>query len=132
FENTLKFLSERLTFVSLDEFLKRLSTRGPSPRGLAALTFDDGFRNQYEVAYPILKRHQIPATFYVCSGLVESGAYIWTWEVCARLEQLSIDERKSIFKRPADLDIATILRSMKEQPLDDRESLQKEIASRTP
>jgi hypothetical protein len=41
------------------------------------LTFDDGFRNNAEVVAPILRRHGIPAVFFVCSRHAEPGRYVW-------------------------------------------------------
>ena len=41
------------------------------------LTFDDGFRNNAEVVAPILRRHEAPATFFVCSRHATSGKYLW-------------------------------------------------------
>ena len=39
-------------------------------RAQVALTFDDGLRNNVEVAYPLLHRLGLPATFFVCPGLI--------------------------------------------------------------
>lgn len=40
------------------------------PRRCAALTFDDGFRGQFAHAYPVLRRHGVPATFFIIAGRV--------------------------------------------------------------
>jgi len=41
------------------------------------LTFDDGFRNNAEVAAPLLRRYQAPAIFFVSSGHCERGRVLW-------------------------------------------------------
>jgi peptidoglycan/xylan/chitin deacetylase (PgdA/CDA1 family) len=41
------------------------------------LTFDDGLRNNAEVVAPILRRHRVPAIFFVCSRHTRPGQYLW-------------------------------------------------------
>src|ERR1700737_3457683 len=57
-------------FVTLVE-LARAAAGGVPPPGLAALTFDDGMRNNREVALPILREYSIPATVYVTIGFID-------------------------------------------------------------
>ena len=50
----------------------------PPPRSLA-LTFDDGFANNYTVAFPLLKRYGVPFTIFLTTGLIDRpGAQLWT------------------------------------------------------
>lgn len=44
-------------------------------KGALSLTFDDGNRNQFRVALPILERLKLPATFYVITGAITGSAY---------------------------------------------------------
>ena len=75
----------RLAFpvVPLDELLKK-----PSRRARVALTFDDGLRSNVEVAYPILRKLGLSATFFVCPGLIERGQWLWNHEARERLRSL--------------------------------------------
>lgn len=52
--------------------------RGPGKMSVL-LTTDDGYRDNYTRAYPILSRHRIPAIFFVPSGLIESRSLGW-WD----------------------------------------------------
>ena len=56
-------------FVTLAE-LARISAGGTPPAGLAAVTFDDGMRNNHSTALPILNELQIPATVYMTSDFI--------------------------------------------------------------
>jgi peptidoglycan/xylan/chitin deacetylase (PgdA/CDA1 family) len=46
---------------------------GKLPPGAAAITFDDGYRDNYEVALPILQRHGLCATFFIATGFLGDG-----------------------------------------------------------
>lgn len=56
--------------VSLDRALDRLAAGDPSPS--VVLTFDDGFEDIYDNAWPLLRRHGLPFTIYVASDYMGS------------------------------------------------------------
>jgi peptidoglycan/xylan/chitin deacetylase (PgdA/CDA1 family) len=56
--------------VSLDELGEHFESGAPAARALAAVTFDDGYRNVYEHAFPMLKRKGIPAAVFVVTDLM--------------------------------------------------------------
>lgn len=84
----LAWIAERFRIVSLGELIQGLAD-GREPSGEIALTFDDGLKCQLEQAYPVLARHNVPATFFVCPGLVHSGHWLWNHEARARLQRLT-------------------------------------------
>ncbi len=59
----------------MDDVAGRL--RAPTGRPFAALTFDDGYRDNVEHALPILRRHGTPFTVYVTSGFADGEAALW-------------------------------------------------------
>lgn len=72
----------RLEPVSLDEMAERLK-RGSSRARFVCLTFDDGYRDNLEWAYPILKRHRIPFAIYLTSGVPDRQPCLW-WRTVDR------------------------------------------------
>jgi len=54
-------------------------------RARVALTFDDGLRNNVDVAYPILHKLGLTATFFVCPGLIDGRRWLWNHEARQRL-----------------------------------------------
>lgn len=58
--------------VSLPEAAERLAKDSLPPRA-ACITFDDGYRNNLEVAAPILKARGLTASFFIATGFIEGG-----------------------------------------------------------
>lgn len=76
FVRAIKYLKQNYHVISLEEIAIRISL-AKSVRGCAAITFDDGFRDNYENAYPILRQYQIPATIFLTAGYIENGDAPW-------------------------------------------------------
>jgi peptidoglycan/xylan/chitin deacetylase (PgdA/CDA1 family) len=71
-ERHLDWIGQRFRFVSLDEVGARLEGRDGSRDPIAAITFDDGYRDFYDHALPLLQRKGVPATVFVVTGLVDT------------------------------------------------------------
>ncbi len=81
---TLAYLrAEGIEIVTLDEMRRRLEARDAGPR-FACLTFDDGYRDNRDVALPILREFDAPATVYVASDFAEGRGRLW-WVALERL-----------------------------------------------
>lgn len=65
FERQLEILAKRGTFVEAADVLAAVDGRKELPSESVLITFDDGLREQYEHALPILNRMGIPAIFFV-------------------------------------------------------------------
>ena len=96
FERAIVYLKRNFRLVTLDQAVAELGE--PPTRGAPAvvLTFDDGLENNVTVAYPILARHGVPAAFFVCAGLVDTGRWLWTHDARARLASLDAAARGDI------------------------------------
>lgn len=76
FEKQIAHLAKNYKIVTLDEIVDRVRNKD-SIRRCVAITFDDGFRDNYENAYPILKKYGIPATIFLTTGCIETGDAPW-------------------------------------------------------
>lgn len=70
-ERQLDWLGRRYRFASLDEIGARLEA-GETAEGLAAVSFDDGYNDVYENAFPLLVRKGIPAAVFVVTDVIGS------------------------------------------------------------
>ena len=68
FEDQMKYLEENYHVISLLDYLKILENNVIYLPNTVVVTFDDGFKNFYNLAYPILKKYQIPATCFVITS----------------------------------------------------------------
>jgi len=84
FERHIDWIGRHFDFVSLDEVGARLESGEPFTRPVAAITFDDGYRDVCEQALPVLARKGIPATMFVVTELVGRT----DWQIHDRLYHL--------------------------------------------
>jgi len=84
FERHLDCLGRSFRFVSLDEIGDRLLNGLPFQEPVAAITFDDGYQDVYELALPVLERKGIPAATFVVTDLVGRPA----WQIHDKLYHL--------------------------------------------
>jgi peptidoglycan/xylan/chitin deacetylase (PgdA/CDA1 family) len=69
FENQLRAVSDRgFKFVSLAEYVDHLSTTTKDRTSRVAVTFDDGWVDNFEYAFPVLEQLGIPSTFFIVAG----------------------------------------------------------------
>lgn len=80
--------------VSLDEVEAAIHGRGKLPRKWVAVTFDDGWRDNYTRALPLLAAHQFPATIFMVSSKVRTGPPSGAWD-----EYLSASEIQEMAAR---------------------------------
>ena len=83
FDTLLAWIASWFNVLPLDEAVERLK-RGSLPARAASITFDDGYADNCTVALPILKRHGLPATFFIATGYLDGGC-MWNDRVIAAI-----------------------------------------------
>lgn len=74
FEAQLAYLKDNgFNAIRLDDLHNHLAAGAPLPPKPVILTFDDGYRDTYENAFPLLLRYGFRATFFIVSDFVHSG-----------------------------------------------------------
>ena len=77
FVNRIKFIKKNYNILSLEKIFFLIKKKLPLPDNTCAITFDDGFENNYSVAAPILKRYKIPTTFYFSTDFINNNSMSW-------------------------------------------------------
>jgi len=83
FEQQLAYLAENgFSTVSLYDLLNHLSVGAPLPPRPVVLTFDDGYRDNYENAFPLLKKYGFTGTFFIVSDFINANRPEYmTWDM---------------------------------------------------
>ena len=76
FRRQIAWIAAHYRVLPLEEALDRLFA-GTLPERACALTFDDGYRNNLEVALPVLEEFRAPATVFLVTDLVGTGEVPW-------------------------------------------------------
>ncbi len=85
FDEQIERIASHYDIISLDDAMDRLEKGRPAgSRPGVVITFDDGYRDNYQYALPILRRHGATATFYIVSDSISPAPAVWT----VRLMQL--------------------------------------------
>ncbi len=79
FEEQINYFSKNFEIISLNA-LSEMITKGTIPEKAVVITFDDGYKDNYEVAFPILKKYNAPATIFLATGAIEEKKLFW-WDL---------------------------------------------------
>lgn len=80
FEKQVEYLSKNYEIISLKS-LSEMLINGNVPKKAVVITFDDGYKDNYEYAYPVLKKYDIPATIFLTTGPIEQKKLYWWDEI---------------------------------------------------
>jgi len=82
FRKHLRLLKSRFRMVALGEMVAAWEAGRDLP-GAVAVTFDDGYGDNYEHAFPILKEEGVPATIFLATDFIGTGGMPWHDRVLA-------------------------------------------------
>ena len=87
FDDLMKIVSRDYNPISLQELIKGIREKKPFEPNTVVVTFDDGYRDNFLYAAPILKKYNIPATFFITSGFINTER-IFPWDEEAGVKHL--------------------------------------------
>jgi peptidoglycan/xylan/chitin deacetylase (PgdA/CDA1 family) len=111
----LEYLSKNNRVLSLSETLEYLQNGKSLPPNTTVITIDDGYSDAYEIAFPLLKKFNLPATVYAVTDFLDQKCWLWTdlmryvfsetekaSRVNSRLKTLPDEEKKAEIERIAE------------------------------
>jgi peptidoglycan/xylan/chitin deacetylase (PgdA/CDA1 family) len=105
FEKQIQYFHRNYELLPLDQLVSYISQGETLPEKAVVITFDDGYKDNYLYAYPILKKYRIPATIFLATGYIGTDRLFWADEVNYIINnttaaQLDLDELGSYSLRP--------------------------------
>ncbi|MGN6814804.1 MAG: glycosyltransferase [Solirubrobacterales bacterium] len=111
--------------IEFAEVARCLRERRLPPRRAVAITIDDGYRDNLEIAAPVLRRHGFPATVFLVSGKL-GGVNDWTADgALASRPLLSVEQARELRERGVGLGAHT--RTHPELPAEDDEAVREQV-----
>lgn len=87
----LEYLSRHYHFLPLSKLLDCYERQQSIPPNSVVITFDDGFRDNFTNAYPILRQYHVPATVFLATGCVSNGDLPWPQQVGYMFQKTKVD-----------------------------------------
>jgi peptidoglycan/xylan/chitin deacetylase (PgdA/CDA1 family) len=112
-DEQISHLKRSASLVTLAEALEIVGgVKETARRCRVLITFDDGYRDNYDIAYPILRSHGVQGVFFLATSMVGSCAVPW-WDRIAWLMKTA-QRRRFTLHYPAELQVDTDRNGMHE------------------
>lgn len=92
FDRQVRFLKRHFDLVTLGDLPDVLHRPG---QRAVLITFDDGYLDNFELAYPVLRQHDATALFFITSGFLDERFVAWWDEIAWMVRTATIDELPS-------------------------------------
>ncbi len=94
FASQIKALKQHFDVIGLEDLpqvFRTLGQRWSTKQRFVLITFDDGYRDNYDAAFPILREHNVPGTFFITTGFVGDRQLAWWDEIAWMIRSARAD-----------------------------------------
>ena len=77
FDAQITYLKNNFNVVSLGDLVTQYREKKSFPANTIVITIDDGYKDFYETAFPVLKKHNASATFFVTTRFIDGDFWLW-------------------------------------------------------
>ncbi len=138
FEQHLQYLADGYNVISLEQAVTALKAGQLLPERAVVITFDDGYRNIYDNAHPILLKYAMPYTVFVNPQLIGKQNYQLNWQQVAEMEEGGAQfanhtsHHRHLLERPAGASIEQWLEDIEQDIVQANALLEEKLASKLP
>ena len=100
FETHMALLKRRFVVLSLEEFTRRIEQGIPFPDRSCVITFDDGWKDNFTNALPVLRKHRLPAVIFLPVNFIGRQRLFWREALTHLLVTAVLDVRRDPSERP--------------------------------
>ena len=91
FERQMHYLKDKgFSVIPLDEFVEGIKNRRRFAHNTVVITIDDGYKNNFTYAYPILKKYGFPATIFLITNKIGTNADFLSWDEVKEMSKNNI------------------------------------------
>jgi peptidoglycan/xylan/chitin deacetylase (PgdA/CDA1 family) len=90
FESQVSWLARNMKPLSEQDVVEFLRSNKPFPKRAILVTFDDGYRDNFTIAAPILQRHSVPAVFFIPTAPISHRSVSWWDEIAWMAKQTRV------------------------------------------
>lgn len=104
FEKQIMFLKNKFKILSLDDLKTHIEQKNKD--FAISITFDDGYLDNFNLALPILEKHNVPATIFVITRFLEKNDFMWwyfLWDNLNNQKFIFINSKKIYLKDKSDI-----------------------------
>ena len=116
FRTQVRWLSDRVRLINLDELTDQLLSGLACAEPMMLLTFDDAYRDNFDLAVPLLRERNIPAVFFIPTAFLETPALPW-WDYVAyvikktNIPRFVIERGSKASYPPVEIDLESLSRT---------------------
>jgi len=86
FEKQMRYIRNRYNIITVDDLVDSVKNGNDFDRPSIIISFDDGYRDNYDLAFKILEKNNIPAVIFLTTGLIESLNAPWIESIAYALQ----------------------------------------------
>ncbi|GJL64339.1 MAG: polysaccharide deacetylase [Nitrospirales bacterium] len=98
FRNQLRYLAESCNVLDLGEAVERIQKRDV-PHRAVVITLDDGYRDSYVNAFPLLREMELSATIFLATAAIGTGKVLWHDRACWMISQTTVSSLEGFGSR---------------------------------
>ena len=127
FEDQMQYLSENgFTTITPKEMTEAFKNNEKLPQKSVIIAFDDGYQDNYDNAYPILKKYGFSATVFVITGFVGKSGYL-TWDEIREMQEGGVTFASHTVSHKSMTDLTD--NELKKELVDSKAKLEEELKS---
>ncbi|MBP7216043.1 MAG: polysaccharide deacetylase family protein [Candidatus Omnitrophica bacterium] len=127
FERQMKFLKQhKYNVIALEELVRLIKEKRSIPARTLVLTFDDGYKDNYTYAFPILKKYGLPATIFVIINEIGRADRL-SWEEIKQMQASGLITIGSHSLGPDPLIKVTPFEKLKSEIVDSKKILEERL-----
>ncbi len=135
FERQMRYVAKHFSVIALPDLHEHVTTGRPLPERPALITFDDGYRDNYDAAFPVLRSMGLPAVIFLITGAIGTDRVMWWDELSYLLARTGLPRAELPLVGARELDgeraraaaRTVLLRRLKEVPDEQRGAAMTEL-----